>query len=223
MINKIIFCLLIFAIPINGECQRRLFSNDKTQHVLGKLQMDSVCIVPPTVLWAKVDKDDAGRLLYSLFDANLQSPVELDSMENIVSKHYKRKIDNYFGVIPHYYLSSISSDDSEIISMEEKKLETIVKNENVTTIVISDALANVLLKYPAHQYLLTGITEYHYIRGKSSDMFVKKRCFLIDIKSKQVAFYDYRIWRRQGRDFRIVFKGISEEVKAIRRNYKEQR
>ena len=148
--------------------------------------MDSVCIVPPTVLWAKVDKDDAGRLLYSLFDANLQSPVE-------------------------------------IMSMEEKKLETIVKNENITTIVISDALANVLLKYPAHQYLLTGITEYHYIRGKSSDMFVKKRCFLIDIKSKQVAFYDYRIWRRQGRDFRIVFKGISEEVKAIRRKYKEQR
>ena len=223
MINKIIFCLLIFAIPINGECQRRLFSNDKTQHVLGKLQMDSVCIIPPTVLWAKVDKDDADNLSYFLFDAYIHSPMEFDSMETKTSKRYKRKLDKYFGVIPHYYLTSISPRDSEIISIEQKKLQQIVKKDSVNTIVISDTLANVLLKYPAKQYLLSDITEYHYYYGKLSAVFAKQQFFLIDIKSKQVMFYDYRIWEHGRGSFKKVFDGISEEVKAIRRKYKEQR
>jgi len=45
--------------------------------------------------------------------------------------------------------------------------------------------------------------------------------FLIDIKSKQVIFYDYRIWEHGRGNFKKVFDGISEEVKAIRHNYKE--
>ena len=210
MINKMIFCLLIFAIPINGECQSRLFSNDKTQHIIDKIQVDSLCIIQPSILWAKIDGEDVKALNRFLFDANIHSFAENDSIERNLLIHCDKEFDNYFNDTPHYFSSFMSSHDSGIINAEMKKMEKIVKDEKIEIIFMSDTLANILSKFPARQYLLTDIIEYRYVTSiKLKPIFIKINCFLIDSNSRQVEFYDYRIWIHRQHHFRQVFKGSS--------------
>jgi|GEM_PF-1947605 len=211
MMKNFLWIVFLFS-PIIAECQQRKFSHDKTQYIIDSFRLDSICILPPSVLCEKISTNDIIKLRRSPFALNIQSYAEDDTCEKKLSHRCIKEFDKYFRKVPHF-ITSLSFEDSVVINAEIKKIERRLEMEDLKSIKISDTLSGILSKYPGHQYLLTDIVDYTFWPPprKFGDVHTKIQCFLIQEKSKQILFYDYRIWIHSNRRFKKVLKKIAKE------------
>jgi len=204
---KVLFFIICFS-SFESVAQRRLFSEDSTQHIYFDVNLDNLFIVPPIALYAKIPKEEFKEILKFQYNINILSHEDDGSYVKIIGDKCKRQFERRFRGVPHY-TSYLQFDEQEAINLELKNLEKTVRKENKDCIYISEETARIFSKYPANQYLLTDIEEYYmYPHQKFTLGFTKIQCFLIDGKSRQVKFYDYRIWENKRPKFSKVLNHI---------------
>jgi hypothetical protein len=190
--------LILFCCTLIG-C-RTLELNDKTQSIITTRKLDSLdCfgIIPPKILTGNIDFDILYYFQYTMFDGDTfkYDETTIEHKEIYTDRIYNRTL-RFFNKKINCNMVNVDQVELNIIYRELNKIKAKFRKERLKTIIVSDSLINVLNKYDATKYLLFDIEEYYtYVIPQSSKMhdFCLMRVYLIDKKTKEIIFYNYKI------------------------------